>query len=204
VIVTSCGYSTSNRTVLVLNRCPSRPAVRPRAVGRRCSGLPMPIAGRSLRACGFRAIAAVPASAPAYGRRTQSGSQHPALRSLDASSRFAGHRSAAGGLVVAARRKQRRLSGTGSPSLISRSTGFQPVPKPTGRKAAGVPVAIGLASSRPAIRRCRLATCTRTPPAFPQVTNLRLRGRGYHPAAPRQGWPRLRSPGSVRPTRRRQ
>jgi len=42
----------------------------------------MPVAGRSLRACDCRAVAAVPASAPAYGSRAQPGSQHPALRSL--------------------------------------------------------------------------------------------------------------------------
>ena len=50
------------------------------------SGLPMPVAGHSLRPCDCRAVAAVPASAPAYGRRARPGSQHPALRSLDASS----------------------------------------------------------------------------------------------------------------------
>ena len=48
------------------------------------SGLPMPVAGHSLRPCDCRAVAAVPASAPAYGRRARPGSQHPALRSLDA------------------------------------------------------------------------------------------------------------------------
>jgi len=48
------------------------------------SGLPMPIAGRSRRRSCCRAVAAVPASAPAYGRRAEPGSQHAALRSLDA------------------------------------------------------------------------------------------------------------------------
>jgi len=44
----------------------------------------MPVAGRSLRPCDCRAVAAVPASAPAYGRRARPGDQHLALRSLDA------------------------------------------------------------------------------------------------------------------------
>jgi len=44
----------------------------------------MPVAGRSLRPCDCRAVVAVPASAPAYGRRARPGSQHPGLRSLDA------------------------------------------------------------------------------------------------------------------------
>jgi hypothetical protein len=56
----------------------------------RREGLPMPVAGRSLRA-------------------------PPSARSV--LTRFAGHRSAAGGLVVAALVSKRRLPGTGSPSL---------------------------------------------------------------------------------------
>jgi len=52
-------------------------------------GCPCPVSGRSLRA-----------SCPTLSRCFL---------------RFAGHRSAAGGLVVAARRKQRRLPGHGQP-----------------------------------------------------------------------------------------
>ena len=74
----------------------------------RRSGLPMPVAGRSLRACDCRAVAAVPASAPAYGRRARPGSQHPALRSLDASS------ASPSWLRVGSNAGSR---GTGSPSL---------------------------------------------------------------------------------------
>ena len=74
-------------------------------------GYPCPVAGRSLRACDCRAVAAVPASAPAYGRRARPGSQHPALRSLDASS------ASPSWLRVGSNAGSR---GTGSPSLPRR------------------------------------------------------------------------------------
>jgi len=64
-------------------------------------GCPRRIAGRSLRACCFRAVAAVPASAPAYGRRAKPGSQaFRAVAAVPASAR----------LTVAVQ------SGTGNPS----------------------------------------------------------------------------------------
>ena len=74
-------------------------------------GCPCPVAGRSLRACDCRAVAAVAASAPAYGRRARPGSQHPALRSLDASS------ASPSWLRVGSNAGSR---GTGSPSLPRR------------------------------------------------------------------------------------
>ena len=77
-------------------------------VHRDARACPCPVAGRSLRACDCRAVAAVPASAPAYGRRARPGSQHPALRSLDASS------ASPSWLRVGSNAGSR---GTGSPSL---------------------------------------------------------------------------------------
>jgi len=60
-------------------------------------GCPRRIAGRSLRACCFRAVAAVPASAPAYGRRAKPGSQaFRAVAAVPASAPACGRRAKPG------------------------------------------------------------------------------------------------------------
>ena len=84
-------------------------------------GCPRRIAGRSLRACCFRAVAAVPASAPAYGRRAKPGSQaFRAVAAVPASAPACGRRAKPGSQGhLLSRRRRRPGVGTGlrSPAM---------------------------------------------------------------------------------------